>query len=108
MPALGNVDRGDSVHTFQDAAHGLPPSSRRRAARACEMYFSTIFTEMPQSSAISGYVLQWVRLSRNTLRLFVDNSRITHLPICRSRSAIPVRSWPGEIGRSTWVEKACK
>src|SRR3546814_10415258 len=40
MPALGNVDRWDSVHTFQDAAHGRPPSSRRRAARACEMYFS--------------------------------------------------------------------
>src|SRR5690348_125026 len=41
-------------HVFIDAAHARSPTARRNVPKACDMYFSTIFTEMPHISAISG------------------------------------------------------
>ena len=47
---------------------GFPLPFSMQTARARLMCFSTIFTEMPQCAAISGYVMRRTRLSRKTCR----------------------------------------
>ena len=46
------------VHLAYDVAARLPPTFFMQTANARLMCFSTIFTEMPQCTAISGYVMR--------------------------------------------------